>query len=305
MTTDIGSGPVKTREDRWKEEAGFFDQAARRTDTAALAIDPMAFRRYTRPVLRRRFSKEYRFRMMGHLEGKRVLDVGCGDGLNAVLFARMGARVTGIDISPGALEVAQRRAEVNGVAGRVTFIGSPIERADFAPGSFDVIWGDGILHHVLDELPLVMDRLVRWAHAGSLVIFSEPVNLSGWLRRVRQWIPVKTEATPGERPMLPAELALVRRYLPDLKIRHYSLLGRFERFILLNFNYERSPFLRREIVNGLDAVDWAVLSLPLVQRLAGTCVMYGHPQPADRRLAQPEEAGAERVKSPPPAACRA
>src|SRR5262245_47909638 len=154
MNGQTNGASAPTREERWKQEAGFFDEAARRADPAALTIDPLALRRYTRRVLRRRFSKEYRFRIMGPLQGRRVLEVGCGDGRNAVMFARMGAHVTGIDVSPGALTVARQRAEVNGVADRLTLIGAPIEQADLPPGSFDVIWGDGILHHVLDDLSL-------------------------------------------------------------------------------------------------------------------------------------------------------
>ncbi len=117
------------QEERWQEEAAFFDRQADRVDEATLPIDPLAFRRYSRRLPRKRFNKEFRFRILGNLEGKSLLDVGCGDGLNVVMFARMGARVTGIDVSPGALKVARRRAEVNGVADRVKLICSPIETA--------------------------------------------------------------------------------------------------------------------------------------------------------------------------------
>src|SRR5205085_11697689 len=103
--------------------------------------------RYTRPVLRRRFSKEFRFRRAGDLRGKSILDVGCGDGINAVMFAKMGALVTGVDISPGAIRVAERRAKVNGVSGSTRFICVPIETADLPDDSFDVVVGDAILHH--------------------------------------------------------------------------------------------------------------------------------------------------------------
>ena len=44
------------------------------------------------------------------LAGSRVLDVGCGGGLLAEGMARRGARVTGIDLAPGALEVARLHA---------------------------------------------------------------------------------------------------------------------------------------------------------------------------------------------------
>src|SRR5262249_44453967 len=111
----------------------------------------------------------------------------------------------------------------------------------------------------------------------GLVLFSEPVNLFEPLRRLRRLVPVHTEATPGERPLVPGELDLIRRYLPDLRMRHYMLLGRLDRFILVKFNYERSSAVGRALVNAIGLIDYALLSMPLTRRLAGTCVLYGHP----------------------------
>jgi len=263
--------------ERWEQEAAFFDQRAASVQDMALPIDPLAFRRYTRPGLRRRFNKEFRFRIIGNLEGKRLLDVGCGDGPNMAMFAKMGADVTGIDVSPGALDVAHRRAEANGVADSVRLVCSPIETADLPEHSFDVVWGDGILHHVLDELEPTVRRLSRWVKDDGLIVFSEPVNLFEPLRRLRRLVPVHTDATPGERPLVPAELEIVRKYVPDLRIRHYMLLGRLDRFVLVNYNYERSSAFRRAIVSAIDLLDYGLLSLPLIDRLAGVCVLYGHP----------------------------
>jgi hypothetical protein len=90
-------------------------------------------------------------------------------------------------------------------------------------------------------------------------------------------VPVSTDATPGERPLLRSELDLVRRYVPDLRIRYYSLFGRLDRFVLRRYNYERSPLGRRAIAGGLYALDWGLLSVPFLTSLAATCVMYGHP----------------------------
>jgi 2-polyprenyl-3-methyl-5-hydroxy-6-metoxy-1,4-benzoquinol methylase len=135
--TDI----VKLRERRWNEEAAFFDRAAGQIETASLVLDPLALQRYSRPGLRKRFNKEYRFKVLGPLQGKTLLDLRCGSGQNSVMLARMGARVTGIDVSPGAIDVARRRALVNGVADRVRFLCAPIEKAPLADREFDIVWG--------------------------------------------------------------------------------------------------------------------------------------------------------------------
>src|SRR5262249_20758537 len=149
---------------------------------------------------------------------------------------------------------------------------SPIETAELPPASFDIVWGDGILHHVLDDLEPTMKRVVGWVKPHGLVLFSEPVNLFEPMRRLRRLAPVPTHPTPGERPLVPDELRLIRRYVPDLRMRHYMLLGRLDRFILVKFNYERSSAARRALVNAIGLIDYALLSMPLTRRLGGTCV---------------------------------
>jgi 2-polyprenyl-3-methyl-5-hydroxy-6-metoxy-1,4-benzoquinol methylase len=268
---------AKARDVRWKEEAHFFDTWADRVEDRQLEMDPLAWQRYSRPNLRRRFNKEFRLRVLGNLAGKRVLDLGCGDGLNVVTLAKLGANVTGLDVSQGAIRVARRRAELTGVSDRVQLICSPIETADIAPDTFDIVWGEGILHHVLAELELVVQHLTRWTKPGGLLIFSEPLNLNQTLRGIRERIPVVTEKTPDERPLVPSELDLLRRYIPNLTIRHFNLLGRLDAFILTSFNYERSSAVRRAAVNVTSAVDYLLLSIPGMKNLGGAGVLYGLP----------------------------
>jgi ubiquinone/menaquinone biosynthesis C-methylase UbiE len=53
------------------------------------------------------------FQMIGPVAGKRVLDVGCGEGYNTRLLARAGANVTGIDISPKMIAYAAAAEETD------------------------------------------------------------------------------------------------------------------------------------------------------------------------------------------------
>lgn len=238
-------------------------------------VDPRTIRRYG-SLRRRRFSKEFRFRVLGSLAGKAVLDLGCGEGTNAMNFAKQGASVTGIDISHKAIELATLRAEVNGVSSITRFLCSPLETVDVAESSFDIIWGDAILHHLIPDLEGVMEKLTRWAKPGAIVMFAEPVNFSPALRRLRHALPVKTDATPDERPLEPPEIAIIARHLPELQLRRFSFLDRLNRFVLTDQNYEASSAPRRGLSSLLSSVDYMILSVPPLQRLAGTCVIYGH-----------------------------
>src|SRR6202041_3338180 len=102
----------------------------------------------------------------------------------AILLATLGAEVTGIDISPKSVELARERARLAGVSGGAPFGGAPLTQAEPGTG-YDVIWGDGILHHVIADLDRVMDRIVEWGRPGARVLFTEPVNLSRTLHRIR------------------------------------------------------------------------------------------------------------------------
>jgi 2-polyprenyl-3-methyl-5-hydroxy-6-metoxy-1,4-benzoquinol methylase len=262
-------------QERWKSEAKFFDEWAAKAAQHLTPTDPLALRRYS-PPLRRRFNKEFRFLLMGKLNGKSLLDVGCGDGSNAVMLAQLGASVTGIDISPKAIDLAWKRAEVNRVKDSVSFCCSSLEAADFPQNSFDIIWGDAILHHLITELDTVVCKLTEWAKPEALLLFAEPINFNNSLRRVRFMLPVGTEATPDERPIEPAEVDIIRKYIPDLQVRAFSLVGRLDRFILPNGNYERSVWPRRALSNSVAMLDYLLLSLPGINRLGGTAVIYGH-----------------------------
>lgn len=81
-------------------------------------------------------------------EGKRLLEVGFGTGTDLLQFARGGAQVTGIDLTPRSIEIASRRFEVYGLTGEFA-IGDG-ENLSFPDSSFDVIYSFGVLHHTPD-----------------------------------------------------------------------------------------------------------------------------------------------------------
>lgn len=261
-----------SRQTRWSTEATFFDGvASQRCD--ALKLDPLVLARYGNSLLRRRFHTEYRFRILGSLKGQNVLDAGCGEGSNSLLLAKLGASVTGIDISPGSIDLARRKATANELEDKTRFVCSPLETADLLPDSFDMIWADNILHHLITDLDSILRMFLTWIKPGGMIILTEPINLNQTLRNLRFRIPLKTRTTPDERPLEPAELERIRHYFPHLQIRHFSFLGRVSRFLLRNQNYEHSSWLQRATASSLAMVDYGLLSLPYARNLAGIAVM--------------------------------
>jgi 2-polyprenyl-3-methyl-5-hydroxy-6-metoxy-1,4-benzoquinol methylase len=260
---------------RWNSEARFFDEIAQHLSARLQPMDPRMVARYHQPE-HPWFNKEFRFQLLGDLRGKRVLDVGCGDGINSALMAKAGAHVTGVDISPGSVELCKQRARLEGIESRTQYLCSPLEAIELPEEHFDIIWGDGILHHVIPELDGVMRQLMKWAKPGALFVFSEPVSLTPWLRKLRKGVPIHTDATPDERPLEKAELSVILRHLPGLELKWFHLMNRFSSLILpLHHNYESASLPRRLAVDMLGRMDQVLLSVPRLQTLGGMCVMYG------------------------------
>jgi 2-polyprenyl-6-hydroxyphenyl methylase/3-demethylubiquinone-9 3-methyltransferase len=104
------------------------------------------------------------------LNGKTVLDVGCGGGILAESMAQRGAGVTGIDLSERALKVAQLHILESGV--EVDYLQTSAE--DFArarPGGFDVVTCMELLEHVPDPASTVR-ACAAMAKIGGHVFFS-------------------------------------------------------------------------------------------------------------------------------------
>jgi 2-polyprenyl-6-hydroxyphenyl methylase/3-demethylubiquinone-9 3-methyltransferase len=104
------------------------------------------------------------------LAGRRVLDVGCGGGLLAEGMARRGAQVTGIDLAPGALEVARLHALESGIAIDYREIAAEtLARAE--PGAYDLVTCLEMLEHVPDP-PSIVSALAGLVRPGGDVVCS-------------------------------------------------------------------------------------------------------------------------------------
>ena len=104
------------------------------------------------------------------LQGKRVLDVGCGGGILSESMSQLGAQVVGIDLGEKALKVAQLHSLESGV--QVDYRLVAVERlAAESPESFDVVTCMEMLEHVPDPAAIVAacSRLVK---PGGTVFFS-------------------------------------------------------------------------------------------------------------------------------------
>ena len=111
------------------------------------------------------------------LEGKTVLDLGCGVGRFAVRAAMEGAIVHGYDISPRAIDVARAKAEEAGLSSRCHFESADLASVEFPPAD---IWYDlGCLQYIPDICPI----LKRLEHVPRF--FSELPQARHWQNVLR------------------------------------------------------------------------------------------------------------------------
>jgi 2-polyprenyl-3-methyl-5-hydroxy-6-metoxy-1,4-benzoquinol methylase len=131
-------------------------------------------------------EKEAVFALAGNLAGKRVLDVGSGDGAYSIRAAQLGANVTGLDISPMMLDAARRRAEAAGVS--LEWLEGRAEALPFPAASFDVVIAVTVLCWVSDASAAVQE-MTRVLRPGGIVVIGELGRYSLWAsaRRIRGW----------------------------------------------------------------------------------------------------------------------
>jgi 2-polyprenyl-6-hydroxyphenyl methylase/3-demethylubiquinone-9 3-methyltransferase len=104
--------------------------------------------------------------------GKATLDVGCGGGLLAEEFARLGCQVTGVDLSEPSLETARAHAAASGLA--IDYRTGVGEALPFPDQSFEIVCCCDVLEHVTD-LDRVIAEIARTLTPGG-AFFYDTIN---------------------------------------------------------------------------------------------------------------------------------
>jgi 2-polyprenyl-3-methyl-5-hydroxy-6-metoxy-1,4-benzoquinol methylase len=222
----------------------------------------------------RLFSKELIFKVLEDVRGKRVLDFGCGEGHLATQLGRLGARVTGIDISPELIALAQRRAEMDEVQHLVEFKVWDILESAPDNETFDFVVCTDALHHV--DLPSVLQRLYSCLKPGGKLVAKEPICFSPWFQTIRDWLPLEKIASPGDRQLNLQDMLCIRRIFPNCQITYFSMFGRLSRFFPYVNKIDKGHAFTKVAIMALIHVDrFLVDTMPFLHRFYGELVLVG------------------------------
>lgn len=122
------------------------------------------------------------------VNGRRVLEVGCGTGGTGMSLAQYGANMTLFDMSPDSLELSRRVFHHQGLKG--SFIQGNMLHLPFADNSFDIVVSFGVLEHFqAEEIVQALKEMKRVA--GETIVTTVP-NARCAFYRIAKWYAEKT-----------------------------------------------------------------------------------------------------------------
>ncbi len=153
-----------------------------------------------------------------HGSGKKVLEYGCGTGHNSMYLASFASELTAIDISDYAIETAEKHARKLGLT-NTRFLEMNAEELTFDDNSFDLIFGNAIIHHL--DLHKSYKEIYRVLRPGGKAIFYEPLGHNFFINHYRKRTPqMRTE---DEHPLLMADITLARQFFDNVSVKFYHL----------------------------------------------------------------------------------
>jgi ubiquinone/menaquinone biosynthesis C-methylase UbiE len=114
-------------------------------------------------------EQEITLELVGDIQGQKVLDLGCGTGRYCLLFSQRGARVVGVDPSPGMLDQAKRKVTQSN---DFELLQGTLEQLHFPDEHFDLVVSALTLSH-LPELEPTLREVARALKIGGRLVISD------------------------------------------------------------------------------------------------------------------------------------
>lgn len=159
---------------------------------------------------------------LSNVKEANLLDIGCGHGeLSLSLLGKGAGYVAGIDISQNYVDDASKSAEVSGYAKpRFDFRVMDAHQLAFPDDFFDIVVGNGILHHL--DLPICLNEMNRVLKPGGFALFIEPLAANPFLKLFRFLTP--RARTIDEKPLDSTDLTNISKTW-NVQSRYYGIVS--------------------------------------------------------------------------------
>ena len=202
------------------------------------------------------------YAFLGEVREKKLLEIGCGSGEQAVYFASQGTKVTVIDLSSESLKRTQKLAEEKKVT--VSAMQMNAERLEFPSDSFDLVYINSTLMHV-DKLRVLEEcsRILR--KEGKLVIV-EPLQYALFVQMYRLF--------SSYRKMKPRYATLKmfkegKKYFSEFQHKEFYFLAS----LFLPIYYFKSTLLHRLYDRAATIDSWLLKIFPLLRKACWVSVV--------------------------------
>jgi ubiquinone/menaquinone biosynthesis C-methylase UbiE len=257
------------------EEQVYHDKVAKTIDLDSLFVYE-TFEAATAP------ENRYIVHRLGDVSNKMILDLGCGAGESSVYFALKRAVVATVDVSPEMVKIGQKLADKHKVS--VHWSVSDASQLPFNDETFDIVYGNSVLHH-LPDIEISLCEVKRTLKTGGIAIFIEPLAHNPIIN-IYRWI-AKEVRTKDEKPFKIKELeTLFRRVFGNCHHEEFWFLTlwMFVRFYIIeraNPNKERywKKIIKEHrrlypLYNKLEKIDSKLLSvLPFLKKYCWNTVV--------------------------------
>lgn len=216
---------------------------------------------------------------VGDLQGKNILDLGCGAGESSVFFAHKGARCHAADCSPGMIKLARKLSLHNGVD-FYSYVANAAE-LPFANNSFDIIYAANLLHHV--DVHETLREMYRVLKPGGKACMWDPLRHNPLINLYRKM--ATGVRTPDEHPLDINIIDTIKNLFANVVFDTFWLatLWIFCRFYLIeHVDPNREPYWRkirleeqrlRRPYQRLEKIDRFLKKIPLIKKYAWNIVV--------------------------------
>ena len=137
--------------------------------------------------------------LLGPLEGKRILELGCGFGRFSVFLAQQGAKVTGVDIGPDLVAASKALANVNHVD--CEFQTAKPLSLPFEAETYHVVIGMAVRHHLSKpDVSRALSEAYRVLKKAGMAVFIESVENSKLFDFIQNLFPAGRRGSRWYRP---------------------------------------------------------------------------------------------------------